>query len=74
MTPKLHHQGIGRALLEYLFEQARKRGVGRLVLEVRVSNKNAILLYRSLGFENCGIRKDLYEMPREDGMIMMRKL
>ena len=63
--------GIGRTMMEELLRQARERGITHLFLEVRVSNEKAIRLYRSLGFENCGIRKDFYEMPREDGMIMV---
>ncbi|MCI9081612.1 MAG: ribosomal protein S18-alanine N-acetyltransferase [Lachnospiraceae bacterium] len=72
VIPTEHNQGIGRAMMEYLLNQAQERGITRIVLEVRISNKNAIHLYSSLGFENCGIRRQLYEMPREDGMIMVR--
>lgn len=64
------NQGVGHRMLQYLLEQAFIRGISRVILEVRVSNANAIHLYKSMGFQNCGIRKDLYEMPREDGMIM----
>lgn len=74
VTPAEHNRGIGRAMMEYLFRQAQQSGITRLILEVRVSNDSAIHLYRSLGFENCGIRKGLYEMPREDGMIMVREV
>lgn len=60
-------------MMKYLLRQARQNGITRSLLEVRISNKSAIHLYRSLGFENCGVRKDFYEMPREDGMIMVRE-
>ena len=71
VMPAEHHQGIGRAMMKHLLGQARGIGITRIVLEVRVSNDNAVHLYSSLGFKNCGIRKNLYEMPREDGMIMV---
>ncbi len=71
VAPRCQNQGIGRRMLTYLLEQARSRGMVRIILEVRVSNENAIHLYEKLGFKNTGIRKNLYELPREDGMIMV---
>lgn len=71
VSPQKHHQGIGRSMMRYLLEEAKSRGISRIILEVRISNCNAIQLYKSLGFENCGIRKNFYEMPREDGMVMV---
>lgn len=71
VMPKEQGCGLGRKMMEYLLEQARERGIRRIILEVRISNENAIHLYESLGFHNCGIRKGFYEMPREDGMVMI---
>lgn len=62
--------GIGRKMMEYLLAQARDAGISRIVLEVRVSNERAIHLYEGLGFCSCGIRRNFYDMPREDGMVM----
>ena len=70
VDPQYQGQGIGRAMMEYFLEQAGRRGIDRILLEVRISNANAIHLYETLGFRNCGVRKGLYEMPREDGMVM----
>ena len=48
--------GIGRALVENLIEWAGKSGVVRKInLRVRVDNKRAIKLYKSLGFSNEGL-------------------
>ena len=44
--------------------------VERVVLEARVTNEAAISLYQKMGFVNLGIRKNLYEHPVEDGVIM----
>lgn len=74
VEPSRQNQGIGHKMLKYLLEQAFVKGIGRVILEVRVSNANAIYLYESMGFQNCGIRRGLYEMPREDGMIMALEL
>lgn len=71
VLPQKHHRGIGRSMMKYLLAEARSRGISKIILEVRISNYNAIDLYKSLGFENSGIRKNFYEMPREDGMVMV---
>lgn len=71
VAPSRHGQGIGRMLLEYLLSQAKERGICRIILEVRISNRRAIRLYENMGFQNCGIRRNFYEMPREDGMVMI---
>lgn len=71
VIPEEQRQGAGRRMMEYLLGQAQERGITRIILEVRVSNEKAIHLYKSLGFCNCGIRKNFYEMPREDGMVMV---
>ena len=41
-----------------------------LTLEVRASNYPAIALYGSRGFRGAGRRKNYYEHPREDAVIM----
>ncbi len=71
IMPEEQRRGIGRKMMEYLLEQAQQRGIVKLILEVRISNVHAIGLYRDLGFHNCGIRRNFYEMPREDGMVMV---
>lgn len=74
VAPGWQNHGVGRGMMEYLLAEACHRKVSRVVLEVRVSNANAIHLYRALGFHNCGVRKGLYELPREDGMVMAMDL
>lgn len=71
VAPQKQNKGIGRKMMKHLLSQAQSRGISRIILEVRISNKNAIHLYNSLGFLNCGIRRNFYEMPREDGMVMV---
>ncbi len=69
---ELRGQGIGRKLLMELMRLGKERGAFAYTLEVRVSNQAAIHLYESLGFISFGIRKNFYERPREDAMIMWR--
>lgn len=65
-------QGLGRALMQTAIEWARAVGVAKLALSVFTSNERAIALYRSLGFEEEGVRRAqvrLADGPR-DVMLM----
>ena len=66
-------QGVGRAMLEALMEGGKERGISRFTLEVRVSNIPALHLYESLGFVSAGIRKNFYDLPKEDAVIMWKE-
>ena len=65
-------RGIGRQLVQALIQKTEERGVVHLHLEVRESNQRAIALYESLAFEKAGLRKNYYEAPVENGLIMNR--
>ncbi|MDO4166034.1 MAG: ribosomal protein S18-alanine N-acetyltransferase [Eubacteriales bacterium] len=62
--------GIAAGLLETGIHQCGKRGVQRIVLEVRTSNEPARRLYAQYGFEEIGIRKRYYTEPVEDAVLM----
>lgn len=66
-------KGIGRKMLLKLMEEGAKMGVEAFTLEVRKSNDSAVHLYESLGFKTEGIRKNFYEEPVEDALIMWRR-
>ncbi|WFR57911.1 ribosomal protein S18-alanine N-acetyltransferase [Anaerocolumna sp. AGMB13025] len=66
----LRGQGIGRNMLQELIDLGKKQGLVAFTLEVRVGNLSAIALYRRLGFLDAGIRKNFYEAPAEDALIM----
>jgi putative acetyltransferase len=56
-TPaNLRRQGVGRALLNHILEEARARGYRELLLETgsHPAFTPAQSLYRSVGFELCG--------------------
>lgn len=65
--------GIGYRMLSELLGYGIKRGITAFTLEVRESNAGAIALYEKLGFVNCGIRKNFYEKPRENAVIMWKR-
>lgn len=66
--------GVAGMLLSRLLEEGIKRGVSAFTLEVRESNQAAINLYRKLGFEQAGIRKNFYDFPKEHAVIMWKYL
>lgn len=66
--------GIGRRLMETAIDEAGRRGVAHVILEVRASNEAAQLLYRNLGFSFVGRRRDYYRLPTEDALVMKLKL
>lgn len=68
---KRQNQGIGRLLLEELKSRAEKAGVNKIYLEVRAGNRGAVHLYQKAGFVENGLRKNYYEDPVEDAVLMM---
>lgn len=54
VVPEHRGQGIGRAALQFVAEQADALGARVLLLEVSRSNERAKQLYRSVGFEDRG--------------------
>lgn len=62
--------GIGELLLIGAIEQAQRRRMRTVTLEVRVSNHIAQNLYKKYGFKTAGVRKAYYSDNREDALIM----
>lgn len=72
VSPRYRRQGIARRMLT---QTMREAGELRLItLEVRLSNTPAIALYRSLGFEIAGRRRNYYDSPVEDALIMNKEI
>lgn len=65
-------QKIGSLLIENLIDTAKKEGGEFISLEVRQSNKPAICLYEKFGFVSVGVRKNFYDFPTEDAIIMTK--
>ena len=66
----VRRQGIGEAIIRAAIKDARDRGGERATLEVRESNMPAIRLYEKLGFKVIAIRRNYYEAPSEDALVM----
>ena len=74
VDPSCRRMGIGEALLRALLAEAKRRGAEQVSLEVRVSNEAAIALYKALGFESVGRRKNFYRHPSEDALVMVKTI
>lgn len=72
VSPTYQRQGIARALLEQGIGKLGETGVQRIFLEVRASNRPAVELYASWGFTLLSTRKDYYQNPAEDALVMTR--
>lgn len=70
VTEAYRRRGIARALLEEIQLYAREREIRYLFLEVRASNQPARALYEKCGFQEVGRRKDYYQDPVEDAILM----
>lgn len=74
VIPEWRDRGIGTRLLYEIFERAKGRGVRELYLEVRISNEAAQRLYERHGFRRVGRRPGYYSRPKEDALVMCRRL
>ena len=70
VSPSYRRKGYGQGLLVAMKKEAIKANLSSIFLEVRKSNGTAISLYTKEGFEEIGIRKNFYEHPVEDAIIM----
>ena len=69
VAPNCRRRGVADALLSAL-ENIGRTKLSVLFLEVRASNLPAIALYEKHGFVPVGRRKNYYESPREDALLM----
>ena len=72
--PAHRRRGCGRALLQDLLEEARRRGSGSIWLEVRAGNARAQRLYADHGFQTVAVRKGYYRKEGEDALVMVKDL
>jgi len=70
--PDHRRKGIASKLLHNLFSDLT--GVSAVYLEVRDSNEPAQRLYEHFGFKPCGKRRNYYEHPTEDAVIMVKNM
>ncbi|MCP3869309.1 MAG: ribosomal protein S18-alanine N-acetyltransferase [Gammaproteobacteria bacterium] len=74
--PTHRGEGLGRRLLQQLLRLARIHRADTAFLEVRVSNRTALALYRDVGFNEVGLRRGYYpsRAGREDAVLLALNL
>lgn len=74
VLPAYRRQGVGRMLLHESVWLLRQKGIRKCFLELRQSNLAARALYEEAGFSGISTRKAYYAEPREDAVIMVKKI
>ena len=74
VAPEARRRGIGRALAAELLDRAETLSLSFVTLEVREHNDPAIALYAGLGFVPVGLRKNYYDSPKENALLMTKYL
>ncbi len=79
VSPKLRKLGLGKRIMTAIEGVSAQQGIPRIILEVRPSNLAALGLYKSLGYEQIGIRKNYYPHnpqtgSREDAIVMAKSI
>ena len=70
VSPEHRRQGIADALIDELLSRAKMLELSFVTLEVRDSNQGARALYKKHGFTDVGLRKNYYNFPTEDAILM----
>lgn len=73
VDPVWRRRGLARRLLMNVLADAATSGAQSATLEVRRSNEAARALYEGLGFRVDGVRRDYYQHPREDALILWNR-
>jgi ribosomal-protein-alanine N-acetyltransferase len=68
VDPERRREGIATQLINRLFEEGGSQSP--YTLEVRVSNREAIVMYEQFGFRSAGTRRGYYHDNGEDAVIM----
>lgn len=71
---KVRRQGVGRGLLDFICECCKIKKVYRLLLDVRESNEGARRFYEQYGFTVDGVRKNFYDQPKENAVLMSKNI
>ncbi len=70
VDPAFRREHLGSRLLETVLAEARESGVKQIFLEVREHNAPAIGLYEKYGFRPIARRKNYYDHPVENAIVM----
>jgi len=68
----VRRRGVGDSLMTTTLDYAKTNALNSVFLEVREGNVAAVRLYRKHGFEIVRVRKDYYNNPVEDALVMIK--
>lgn len=74
VAKEMQSKGIGGLMLNYVLKKYGSLNMKYFFLEVRVSNKPAISLYKKWGFKVFMLRKNYYDDNGEDALCMVKEL
>ena len=74
VSPDFRRKGVARSLVSFLLDFSEAENADFVTLEVRESNEAAQSLYKKAGFQVVGKRKDFYELPKENAVLMTKYL
>jgi [ribosomal protein S18]-alanine N-acetyltransferase len=74
VAPGWRRQRVGDRLVAEVIRRAEARGAREVFLEVRPSNAPARRLYERYGFVQVGRRRNYYQDPVEDALVLRRPL
>ncbi|MDY4487462.1 MAG: ribosomal protein S18-alanine N-acetyltransferase, partial [Candidatus Limivicinus sp.] len=72
VAPDFRRQGVADSLISALMTRAEELALAFVTLEVRAGNEPAKALYAKHGFVPVGRRKNYYDLPKEDAILMTR--
>jgi ribosomal protein S18 acetylase RimI-like enzyme len=67
VAPQYRRRGLGHAALEEVKRACQRRGVRALIVETSPSQQAALNAYRSVGFEDTGLRLLILEFEKTAG-------
>lgn len=74
IIPKYRRQGLGKQLLNQMFEYAKENKINEIFLDVAEDNIPAIKLYEKMGFEFTYRRKGYYQNGKTDALIYTKQI
>ena len=72
VAPAYRRQSVADALIAALMRRAEELALAFITLEVRAGNEPAKSLYAKHCFVPVGRRKNYYDLPKEDAILMTR--
>jgi len=71
--PDYRRKNVAKQMMEELLARGQDFGIDAFTLEVRAGNEAAVKLYEHFGFRTEGVRKNFYDKPVEDALIMWKR-